>query len=922
MKKLIHTFLTLAIIAVVFGCSTPEQKNIYVSTGKSDNVRDIILKDPYIAFDYTKLHEVKIQAEVFPENSIYKEISYESDDESIALVDEKGTVTFKKSGIVRIKAASVKDPSIYDYVVVNGYTPLENNVDNIRYIYIENTFAALQKDGGINTYNIHAQVMPSSVKNKDIVHISADPNVAIVDEEGLVKAKNRGNTNIITYSKANPEKYAKTHVIVSDDTEGAEKPEDGMESNTNVKPIDLNADPFSLIAKYYITSYTIGDKVVKVDDKESQLRVNINLALPIVDILMWTRINGVEVSLIRPENVGNYGSIPDIFLALGAEITGKYTLRFVLDSKAYPQFVNQGIIQDGEKIILELRKFEDLEAMSGVGSDVTFKPTGNGGSSIPEKPELGKPIEAERVVLNYKEYTAVKFNEKIELQAKVEPNNANDKTITWKSSDNAVAKVDANGVVTILKNGTAKIEASTKNGKKAYVNILPNTKVDDFALSESTRVLIEGLDTDFQIGYILYPFIMQDDNVNVEYSSSNISVATVSPTGLVKAVSPGESVIYVKIGNITRECYVRVDKKPANITKVSRVVLDRDSGSYAPSDGSFKINASVEPAHATNKRLIYSSSDKSVADVSSAGIVTIRNFGKATITVSAMENPDIKAEYNLVVETLATDVAFLSSEYGVGLDKKEIIKPFLEGNPSNKTVTYSSDNPAIASVDTNTGEVTGNSIGSTKIKAQYVNGKQAEYTLHVYTPLDMSNMSSLEGTYDIVDFNQANGHLDVGTNKYGGVQRMIGEFTIRLEGSTVHMVTKIQMDSNKMNTFGGVAGMGKVEARKGQFQKINFQPETYSPNGFGGTGANNKAKISMDNGLLKMFQQWKEAGIATVNVNTWMKKKSNTVKDLDGNTFIWSKNGKNHDIDANAVQHHKNIKRPAKEPYYMQGVIQ
>ena len=62
-------------------------------------------------------------------------------------------------------------------------------------------------------------------------------------------------------------------------------------------------------------------------------------------------------------------------------------------------------------------------------------------------------------------------------------------------------------------------------------------------------------------------------------------------------------------------------------------------------------------------------------------------------------------------------------------------------------------------------------------------------------------------------------------------------------------------------------------------------------------------------------------GIATVQVNTWIKKKSDSIKDLKKDYFHWSKNGANYDTPANATAHHTNIKAPEKEPYYTYGLI-
>ncbi len=55
------------------------------------------------------------------------------------------------------------------------------------------------------------------------------------------------------------------------------------------------------------------------------------------------------------------------------------------------------------------------------------------------------------------------------LKATVQPENATNKEVTWKSSDETIAKVDANGKVTLIKVGKADITVTTKDGNKTAV---------------------------------------------------------------------------------------------------------------------------------------------------------------------------------------------------------------------------------------------------------------------------------------------------------------------------------------------------------------------------------------------------------------------------------------------------------------------
>lgn len=61
-----------------------------------------------------------------------------------------------------------------------------------------------------------------------------------------------------------------------------------------------------------------------------------------------------------------------------------------------------------------------------------------------------------------------------QITATIEPDDADDKTVTWSSSNEAVATVDGNGLITFVGEGTATITATTSNGLTATVSVTVN----------------------------------------------------------------------------------------------------------------------------------------------------------------------------------------------------------------------------------------------------------------------------------------------------------------------------------------------------------------------------------------------------------------------------------------------------------------
>jgi len=121
-------------------------------------------------------------------------------------------------------------------------------------------------------------------------------------------------------------------------------------------------------------------------------------------------------------------------------------------------------------------------------------------------------------------------------------------------------------------------------------------------------------------------------NKNVTWTSSNYAVATVTENGLITALAEGETTITVttKDGNKTSGCEVTVVKE---IIPVIGVTLNQTELMLVPGD-TITLIATVEPADATNKTVIWTSNNPAVVTVNETGLVTAMANGNATITAA------------------------------------------------------------------------------------------------------------------------------------------------------------------------------------------------------------------------------------------------------------------------------------------------
>ena len=184
----------------------------------------------------------------------------------------------------------------------------------------------------------------------------------------------------------------------------------------------------------------------------------------------------------------------------------------------------------------------------------------------------------ESVSLNYTKKTILKGS-KLQLKASVLPADADDRSVSWTSSNTSCAAVSAAGVVTAKAPGTAVITAKTKSGNKTAVcRITVKSPVTGISFSKKSVSVKKGKTV--KLKAVIAP--SDASNKAVTWKSSNTAVASVTQKGVVKALKPGKSVITVKTkdGKKTAKCNVYV---PGWIKKGTKRRYFGADGKYAAS---------------------------------------------------------------------------------------------------------------------------------------------------------------------------------------------------------------------------------------------------------------------------------------------------------------------------------------------------
>ena len=201
------------------------------------------------------------------------------------------------------------------------------------------------------------------------------------------------------------------------------------------------------------------------------------------------------------------------------------------------------------------------------------------------------------------------------LDAKILPEDATEVKLAYVSSDEGVATVDENGLVTAVADGECTITA--------YI-VADAPATTESATQESAAVVT-------------------DDKENVTSEAASDDGIAMMPENLADV----DSAFGVVPDDMKSETKVTVS------TKVEKIELSETKGSLKVGN-SVTIKATVTPDEATDKTVTWSSSDEKVATVDSNGKVTAVASGNAVITATSESNDDVKADYDVTVTDKAT----------------------------------------------------------------------------------------------------------------------------------------------------------------------------------------------------------------------------------------------------------------------------
>lgn len=285
----------------------------------------------------------------------------------------------------------------------------------------------------------------------------------------------------------------------------------------------------------------------------------------------------------------------------------------------------------------------------------------------------------------------------MQLSASTIPADATINTITWSSSNTAVASVSSTGLVTGVSAGTVTIYAKDYTEATSGITITVYTNVPVTGISAISGSSSVNVGSTITLSATVDPSGATVKTIT--WSSSATGVATVDASGVVTGVSAGTATITATTtdGSYTATKGITVTVPVVSVTGVS---LSNSTFTRAI-DETIQLTATVSPPGATNSAVTWSSSSESVATVDSTGLVTALSAGSVTITATTSDGSFTASATGTIVKPV-TDFTITSASGFYILRTGSTLQLSTDNTPSDglvNSITWSSEDTSIATVD-------------------------------------------------------------------------------------------------------------------------------------------------------------------------------------------------------------------------------
>ena len=630
--------------------------------------------------ELTEGDKIMLEATVEPDDATDKTVTWSSDKESVATV-VNGEVTAVAPGTATItaKAGDCEDTCVITVVA--------------KPVIIPNEASFVIEGGNVKAgENIKVPVKLTTSKEVDSIAIrSLVYESEVLEFVGFADYEELSNNSAWDVTVENDKEFLSTALSAARKFDGekivaiefkalkegtsdvsftAVVKNDTVDFDEDVNTASVTVEPKPVTGT---AAFALSNEQIRVGET-AKVKVELNTTAAVDSITIKNLdYDETEVEFI---GFGDYNGLDNWTITPGTE-----TVTLTAPLNTAKKFVFEKILTLEFKALKKGLALINFDAVVKNGTS-EFKVTDNADGSINVLPAIVRVTE---VIIENKP-AKVTEGESFTLTATVKPDDATDKTVTWKSSDEAFAKVDKDGNVTTFKAGKATITVETVDGgfkAECVVTVEPRViNVTGVNLDKTSNEVTEG--DVFKLTATVTPD--NASNKEVTWSSSDEAVAKVDKDGNVTTFKAGKATITVETvdGGFKAECEVTVKAKAISVTDVT---LDEAAKTLTVGE-EFTLTATVAPDNADIKTVTWSSSDETVAKVED-GKVTALKAGEATITVKTVDGGftaecvvtvNAKALTGSVELTIVDDAIVCSDAFGEAVKGEDYeIKWFRNG---------------------------------------------------------------------------------------------------------------------------------------------------------------------------------------------------------------------------------------------------
>lgn len=337
--------------------------------------------------------------------------------------------------------------------------------------------------------------------------------------------------------------------------------------------------------------------------------------------------------------------------------------------------------------------------------------------------------------------------------ATITPADVRDKNFTVTSSDLGVLRVNGT-TVTGMQPGECDLTIASRQDPDVteVFHVLVTQPVKRLQITAPAKTVPAG-------GSLQLTAVVTPDNAtiqNVEWSSRNEKAATVDANGVVTGLVKGTVTIEAKA---TDGSGVKAQIALTVIQDVTQVSITETNPTVATGNR-IQLHATALPSNANDKRVVWTSSDESIATVRN-GVVTGMKAGDCYITCTSQSNPAVSDSIPVHVIQMVTRINVLNPRgFSVKVGESAQLEwEVLPEDATIKDVTFRSRAPQVATVDAN-GIVTGLSKGPANIEINPTDGGKARTVFQVNVIQPVTGIEPMRDRY----FAQLGGSRKVGAN--------------------------------------------------------------------------------------------------------------------------------------------------------------